>query len=105
MKAIRFRRCKYVSVSPNVTTNFCEAIKFVYTYILVYKKITEVDKQRQYDAYNRGEDYFDLARQLGIKRTTAWSIIIKRTDENDGQVSQPRGGARRASSTNVTDIM
>ena len=67
-----------------------------------YQKNSEVDK-RLYDAYNRGEDYLDLARLLGIKRTMAWSII-KRADENDGQVCRPRGGARRVS-TKVTDDM
>ena len=63
----------------------------------------DTDKQRLYDAFNRGEDYYDLARHLGIKRTTAWAIV-KRADENNGQVSRPRGGARRAS-TKVTEDM
>lgn len=58
-----------------------------------YQRIPDDDKQRLYDAYQRGEDYLDLARQLGIKRTTAWAIV-KRADENDGEVSRPRGGVR-----------
>lgn len=48
-----------------------------------------------YDTCNTGENNSELSRQMGIKRTTAWSII-KRADENDGQISRPGGGARQA---------
>ena len=53
-----------------------------------YQKISKVDKQRLFDSYNRNEDYQELARQMGIKRTTAWAIV-KRAQENDGQVTRP----------------
>lgn len=58
-----------------------------------YQKISVLDKQRLVDAHNRGEDYVALARQLDIKRTTAYAII-RRAEENDGVVALPRGGAR-----------
>ena len=58
-----------------------------------YQKISVLDKQRLVDAHNRGEDYVALARQLDIKRSTAYAII-RRAEENDGVVAFPRGGAR-----------
>ena len=60
-----------------------------------YQRISKVDKQRLFDSYKRNEDYQDLARQMGIKRTTAWAIV-KRAEENDGQVTRPRGGIRQS---------
>lgn len=58
-------------------------------------KVSVVDKQRLYDAWLSGEDYVELARHLGIKRTTAWAII-KRANNRDGLVSVPRGGRRHS---------
>ena len=48
-----------------------------------YQRISINDKERLYAAYQRGEDYIEFARQLGIKRTTAWAIIDR---------AQKRGG-------------
>ena len=61
--------------------------------------------RRIYDAFLRHEDYVELAKQLGIKRTrpTVWAII-KRAEENAGQVTRARGGVR-PSSVKVTDSM
>lgn len=59
-----------------------------------YNKISEQDKQRLYDAHNRGEDYVALANQLNIKRSTAWAII-SRAERNGGRVTRPRGGLRQ----------
>lgn len=64
-----------------------------------YQRISTSDKKRLYDAHKRGEDYVELARQLGIKRTTAWAII-NRAELNGGEVALRRGGARR---TKVTE--
>lgn len=58
-----------------------------------YQRISAEDKQRLVDAHGRGDDYVDLARQLGIKRTTAYAII-RRAQDNNGAVARPRGGAR-----------
>ena len=52
--------------------------------------MSAVDKQRLYDAYQRQEDYVELAKQLGINCSIAWAMI-KRADENDGQITHPRG--------------
>lgn len=68
-----------------------------------YRRIASVDKQRLYDAFLRKEDYVELAKQLGIKRTTAWAII-KRAEENGGEITRPRGGIR-LTSVKVTDNM
>lgn len=38
-------------------------------------RISDEDKLRLCDAYQRGEDYVEFARQLGIKRTTTWSSL------------------------------
>lgn len=56
-------------------------------------KISDLDKERLLNAWKDGEDYQELARQLGIKRTTAWAIV-NRANKRDGQVSLPRGGRR-----------
>ena len=55
-----------------------------------YIKINDEDKRRLYDAHQRGKDHVELARQLGIKRTTAWAII-NRAQDNGDEVSRPRG--------------
>ena len=60
----------------------------------VYSKISDADKRKIYDSYLRGDDYLETALLLGIKRTTAYNIV-KRANENDGQVAKPRGGRRR----------
>jgi len=66
-----------------------------------YSKICEADKTRLYESYKNGDDYLDLARWLGIKRTTAYHII-RRAQQNDGAVTLPRGGKRNGK---VTDEM
>ena len=58
-----------------------------------YAKISSVDKERLFDAYRNGEDYVQLARQLNIKRTTAYAIV-RRGVENDGRIAKERGGFR-----------
>ncbi|GFN84345.1 Dde superfamily endonuclease [Plakobranchus ocellatus] len=67
----------------------------------VYSKINTDDKRRIYESYVRGEDYVDVARLLNVKRTTAYNIV-KRTEQNHGQIERPRGGHRHAK---VTDAM
>ena len=47
-------------------------------------RISVADKQRLVDAHERGDDYVDLARQLGIQRGTAWAIV-RRADQRDAR--------------------
>ena len=61
-------------------------------------KIAAADKRRLFEAYQRGDDYQILARQLGIKRQTAWAII-RRALNNHGEVERPRGGFRHRKMT------
>lgn len=51
-----------------------------------YLRISDVDKQRLSDTYNRNGIYIQLAQQLGIKTcfTTAYAID-RRAEENGGQ--------------------
>ena len=51
------------------------------------------DRQRIIDAYRQGEDYVAVAHHLGVRRTTAWSVVAKwlRTEEVN---ARPRGGCR-----------
>ena len=58
-----------------------------------YQRVSVKDKHHLVDAHGRGEDYVQLARQMGIKRTTTYAII-RRAQENGGEVARPRGGAR-----------
>ena len=48
-----------------------------------YRKVLSVDKERLVKAFEHGDDYVELARQLGIKRQTARSIVMRslRSDE------------------------
>ena len=55
-----------------------------------------VDTKKSYSiiaAHARGEDYVEVARILGMKRGTAYSIVA-RNQANGGVPSHPRGGAR-----------
>ena len=56
-------------------------------------RISGEDKRRLMDAHDKGEDYQDVARTLGIKRGTVWSII-RRYREQEPIVFRQRGGAR-----------
>ncbi|GFO21048.1 transposase [Plakobranchus ocellatus] len=67
----------------------------------VYSKINTDDKRRTYESYVRSEDYVDVPRLLNVKRTTAYNIV-KRAEQNHGQIERPRGGHRHAK---VTDAM
>lgn len=51
------------------------------------------DRQRIIDAYREGTDYVAVAQQLGVRRTTAWSVVAKwiRTGET---TARRRGGNR-----------
>ena len=57
-----------------------------------YNKISEADKRRIVEAHDREEDYFEVARVLGVARTTAWAIIRRYQLHNE--VIRPRGGRR-----------
>ncbi len=56
-------------------------------------RIAVVDKERLLLAHQRGDDYFLLADNLGIKRRTAYAII-RRAEGRNGVVDLPRGGRR-----------
>ena len=57
-----------------------------------YRRIVLADKLRLIAAFDRGEDHLALAQALGIKRTTAASIVAKHV--RGEPVEQPRGGRR-----------
>ncbi|GFR89158.1 hypothetical protein ElyMa_006117500 [Elysia marginata] len=59
----------------------------------VYSKICTADKTRIFQAYTCGEDYIQPARQIGIKRTTAY-LIVRRELDHDSVVALPRDGLR-----------
>ena len=58
-----------------------------------YNKINNTDKARLIAAYNKGDDIYKLAQQLGIKNCTARAIIV-RDINRDGQPARPHGGKR-----------
>ena len=58
-----------------------------------YNKIPDIDRLRE--SFNRGEDFLQLAKILGINRTTAYSIVNRDQDKE-------RGGNRQ---TTVDDEM
>lgn len=58
-----------------------------------YQRVTTSVKRAIVDAFDRGDDYVEAARLLGVKRTTAYGIV-RRWKEN-GVVEQQRGGLRQ----------
>ena len=60
-----------------------------------YNKIPVIDKTRLRESFNRGEDFPQLAKILGINRTTAYSIVNRDQDKE-------RSGKRQ---TKVDDDM
>lgn len=67
-----------------------------------YQRLSEIVKTSIIEAFQRDEDYYEVARLLNVKRTTAHGIV-KRWQEH-GVVVRPRGGAREAT-TKVDDEM
>ena len=59
---------------------------------MVRAKITVDTKTRIIAAHTRGEDYVEVARILGVKCGTAYSIVA-RNQANGGVPPRPRGGA------------
>ena len=57
-----------------------------------YRRIALTDKLRLTAAFDRGDDHLALAQALGIKRTTAASIVAKHA--RGEPMEQPRGGRR-----------
>ena len=58
------------------------------------RKTCTAGKQRLIVAHEAGENYYEIARILNIKRSTAWGII--RRHQITGVVELPREGARPA---------
>ena len=58
-----------------------------------YQLVCPEDHRRIIDAYQDGRDYVAVAQELGVGRTTAWSVVVKwqRTGE---ATARPRGGNR-----------
>ena len=63
-----------------------------------YKKVSNEDKERIFQCYERSGDYLHLADQLSINRCTAYSIV-RRGVKNEGRVNKARGGVRRSKLT------
>ena len=49
-----------------------------------YNKIPVIDKTRLRESFNRGEEFLQLAKILGINRTTAYSIVNRDQDMERG---------------------
>ena len=61
--------------------------------LAIYSQISTDDKARIFQACTRGEDYLQLARQINVKRTTAYQII-HRALADEAVVAFPQGGVR-----------
>lgn len=55
-------------------------------------RVPAADRQRIVDTYNAGEDFIEAARILGVKRTTAYSIIYRYQRDGAAAAEQPSGG-------------
>ena len=66
-----------------------------------YPRVCAEDRRRIIDAYKDGRDYAIVAQELGVRRTTAWSIVAKW--QRTGEVTvRPRGGNRPEKIDNET---
>lgn len=54
--------------------------------------VTDSDRKRLIDKFNENEDFLTTAQELGIKRTTAYSIISKYV--KTGEIYSRHGGGR-----------
>ena len=57
-----------------------------------YMRISLDSKQRIIDAFERDEDYVQVAGILGVSRAAAYGIV--RRFQVSGEVERPRGGRR-----------
>lgn len=58
------------------------------------KIVSEADRRRIVDSFDNGEDFIAVAATLGVKRTTAYTIV--RRYQATGQVARtPRVGGRQ----------
>ena len=73
------------SSQVNAVTSFCAKMP------RQYRAVCADDRERIIRAYRDGNDYVTVARQLGVKRTTAWSVVAKWVRTGDSAAS-PRGG-------------
>ena len=73
--------------------HYCNLFTIYVFHTMVRAKITVDTKNRIIAAHARGEDYVEVARILGVKRGTAYSIVA-RNQANGGVPPRPRGGAR-----------
>ena len=53
-----------------------------------YQAIASIDKRRIFEIHSNCGDFLTLARSLGIKRTTAYTIVRRWREENP-----PKGGS------------
>ena len=66
----------------------------------IYRSVSQVDRNRLIDAYDRNEDWHVLLNQLGINESTARSITVQ-CRRNGRYERLNRGGARNIKVTNV----
>ena len=64
-----------------------------------YNKIPVIDKTRLRESFNRGEEFLQLEKILGINRTTAYSIVNRNQDKEivpfrNGEEDHRRPGCR-----------
>ena len=57
-----------------------------------YCRVSAEDRQRIVDSYLEGHDYVSCAERLGIRRSTAYSIVRSYQDHGDVQPRTRQGG-------------
>ena len=58
-----------------------------------HRAVGAEDRERIIQAYRDGNDYVSVARQLSVRRTTAWSVVAKWLRTGETSAAQ-RGGNR-----------
>lgn len=84
----KLRRIKCYKGRPNVTRCIKHFIN------MPYMRISVDSKQRIVDAFERDEDYVQVAEILGVSQAAAYGIV--RRYQVTGNLERPRGGRREA---------
>ena len=70
-----------------------------------YRRASDEDRERMVHAFNNEEDFLSLAHTLGIKRTTAYSIITCYVKEGRSNSYPRRGGRTRVIDDETMDFI
>ena len=70
-----------------------------------YRIVSDIDRNRIIEKYESGEDFLTTARELGIKRTTAYQIIRKHQEAQENEREIRIQGRKKKLSDEAVDFL